>query len=85
MALSEQDAMQLLNFDAPLNLPALETAVMGMHTAQSQAQAALFNSILTQFKEHPQAWTRCHMILEQAVQDHTKYGGVLRPYFPGRS
>jgi hypothetical protein len=65
-----------------LNLPVLEMAVMSMHNAHTQAQAAMFNSVLTQFKEHPQAWTRCHMILEQATQDHTKWvgcwGGFIR-------
>jgi exportin-1 len=31
------------------------------------------SDVLTQFKEHPQAWTRVDVILEQAQSQHTKF------------
>lgn len=65
--------MSLLNFEQPLDLPVLEAVVMTLHTGRSPALVQVCNSILSQFKEHPQAWTRCHTILEQAQSDMTKF------------
>lgn len=72
MAVSEAQALALLNFEAPLDLPTLDAVVGFMHQG-SAAEGKMASNILTQFKNHEKAWTRVHQILEQSQQQNTKF------------
>jgi exportin-1 len=65
----------VLNFNEPLDISSLDKVVdvfyRGSGTEQQVAQ-----KILTQFQEHPDAWTRVDYILEYSSNNSTKYIGL---------
>lgn len=62
----------LLNFDIPLDVNILDRVVqlvyMGSDDDRNKAQ-----TLLTQLKEHPSAWTRVDTILEHSQNDYTRF------------
>lgn len=70
--LTEEAALQLLNFAQPLNLAVLD-AVVGMMHSGPPVQVKFANDILSRFKADPQVWVRCHEILDSSCQDATKF------------
>jgi exportin-1 len=63
---------QLLNFDVPLDIKLLDQVVECFYRAQGP-QREQAQKVLTQFQEHPQAWTRVDAILEYSSSQPTKY------------
>mmetsp|Transcript_49557 Transcript_49557/g.124609 ORF Transcript_49557/g.124609 Transcript_49557/m.124609 type:complete len:1073 (-) Transcript_49557:41-3259(-) len=63
---------QLLNFNVPVDVGLLERIVEVMYKGQPE-EKKMASSVLTDFKENPQAWTRVDVILDQAQSQHTKF------------
>jgi len=63
-----------MNFQAEFNISALEQVVKWMYgPGNNAAQVQAASTVLTQFKSHPNAWTRCHTILERASRPEAKF------------
>jgi hypothetical protein len=72
-----------MNFEAEFNIPALEQVITWMYgpgNNPQQVQAA--SEVLTNFKAHPHAWTRCHTILERATRPESKVRLSSPPTLP---
>ncbi|CAG0898508.1 unnamed protein product [Cyprideis torosa] len=67
-----EKARKLLDFNDKLDISILDEVVRCMYTGQGDAQKAA-QEVLTQLKEHPEAWTRVDTILEFATNQETKY------------
>jgi len=65
----------LLNFDIPLDVNALER-VVGLVYFGSDDDRNKAQSLLTQFKDSPSAWTRVDTILEHSQNNHTRFFAV---------
>jgi len=64
----------LLNFSAEFNIPALEQVITWMYgPGNNAAQVVCASEVLTGFKDHPEAWRRCHTILERATRPEAKF------------
>lgn len=63
---------KLLNFDEKFDINLLEAVVNILYTGQGPQQM-LAQKILTNFKEHPESWTRVDAILEFSKNKETKY------------
>eukprot|EP00040_Diaphanoeca_grandis_P010671 m.54674 g.54674 ORF g.54674 m.54674 type:complete len:1076 (+) comp21955_c0_seq1:406-3633(+) len=77
-ALTQEACMQLLQFGTseaplPLHVPTLDLLVRAMYETSSPQQKKTASDVLTQFKSHEMAWTRCHQILEESTYDGTKF------------
>lgn len=66
------DPMRLLNFSEPLDLGLLDRMVDLLYTGEGQEQRMAL-TVLTQLKEHPDAWTRVDTILAYSNNHQTKY------------
>ncbi len=63
---------QLLNFDAPFDTTLMDRIVTCMYQGNAQEiQAA--QKILTQFQQHPNAWTKVSIILEESQNLNSKF------------
>ena len=70
--LSAEDANRLLDFNQKLDIGLLDNIVSAMYSGQGNEQQ-MAQSVLTRFKEHPEAWTRVDSILEYANNQQTKF------------
>lgn len=66
-------AAKLLDFSQPVDVPLLDGTVNFMYGAGTDVQRSAAEKLLLQFQEHPEAWTRVDAILEQSVNQPTKY------------
>eukprot|EP00051_Salpingoeca_urceolata_P013954 m.176775 g.176775 ORF g.176775 m.176775 type:complete len:1074 (+) comp17952_c4_seq1:181-3402(+) len=77
MAITEQQAMQLLNFETErIDVPVLE-AVLGYMNHGNEPQKKMAQEILLRLKESDQAWTRVHQILEESREPNTRFFALL--------
>lgn len=70
-ALAEQ-GQALLDFNQRLDINLLDNVVGCMYNGKGDEQSSA-EKILTQFKEHPEAWTKVDTILEFSTNQQTKY------------
>ncbi|KAJ3364030.1 Karyopherin transporter [Allomyces javanicus] len=66
------DFNAVLDFSAPLNVDLLDRVVTTFYAGRGQEQAAA-QRILTEFQNHPEAWTRADVMLETSKTMQTKY------------
>ena len=66
------EASKLLNFAERLDINLLDKVVGCMYTGQKFEQIEA-QKVLTDLKEHPEAWTRVDAILEYSQNPQTKY------------
>lgn len=69
---SIENARSLLDFNKKLDINLLDAVIDCMYSSQGLEQQ-LAQEILTQFKDHPDAWTRVDAILEYSKNQETKY------------
>ncbi|KAK9365473.1 CRM1 C terminal-domain-containing protein [Lipomyces kononenkoae] len=62
----------ILNFDLPVDVDLLDKVVDAFYKGPSDQQKAA-QQVLTQFQEHPDAWTRVDQILQKSNNPQTKY------------
>ena len=67
-----EEANKLLDFSQKLDIGLLDNIVGCLYNSQGE-QLRLAQDILTQLKEHPDAWTRVDTILEFSSNQQTKY------------
>ncbi|PFX29369.1 Exportin-1 [Stylophora pistillata] len=67
-----EHATQLLDFTQKLDITLLDSVVSCFYMAQGPQQR-MADQILTQLKQHPDAWTRVDTILEFSNNQQTKY------------
>lgn len=67
-----EHATQLLDFSQKLDITLLDSVVSCFYMAQGPQQR-MADQILTQLKQHPDAWTRVDTILEFSNNQQTKY------------
>nr|AYG77763.1 exportin [Dugesia japonica] len=72
MAINENTASQLLDFNQKLDISLLDAVVDCMYTGTGTEQK-MAEKILTTLKEHPDAWIRVDSILECSNNQQTKY------------
>jgi exportin-1 len=65
----------ILNFSEPLDVAALDRVVDVFYRGGGNEQQ-MAQKLLTQFQEHPDAWTRVDYILEYSSNTTTKYIGL---------
>ena len=65
----------ILNFNEPLDVTALDKVVDAFYRGSGNEQQ-MAQKLLTQFQEHPDAWTRVDYILEYSSNTSTKYIGL---------
>ncbi|KZT28554.1 hypothetical protein NEOLEDRAFT_1129372 [Neolentinus lepideus HHB14362 ss-1] len=65
----------LLDFGREFDVGTMDKVVMAFYSGQGQEQQ-MAQQILTQFQEHPDAWTRVPDILERSSFPQTKYIGL---------
>lgn len=63
----------LLDFNSKLDITLLDAVIECMYQNEGSQQQRSAQEILTQFKEHPDAWTRVDAILEFSKNKETKY------------
>ncbi|KAH3711724.1 hypothetical protein DPMN_071396 [Dreissena polymorpha] len=66
------EAAKLLDFNQKLDITLLDQIVTCMYTGDGQRQR-MAQEVLTNLKEHPDAWTRVDTILEYSNNQKTKY------------
>ncbi|XP_052767819.1 exportin-1-like [Mya arenaria] len=66
------EAAKLLDFNQKLDISLLDNIVTCMYTGDGQRQR-MAQEVLTNLKEHPDAWTRVDTILEYSSNQKTKY------------
>ncbi|KAI0262870.1 CRM1 C terminal-domain-containing protein [Gloeopeniophorella convolvens] len=66
----------LLDFSQDLNIPLLDDAVVKMYSGSGGKDQQLAQQVLTQFQNHPDAWTRVPDIIEKSSYPQTKYIGL---------
>ncbi|KAK9333877.1 hypothetical protein V1520DRAFT_330828 [Lipomyces starkeyi] len=62
----------ILNFDLPVDVDLLDKVVDAFYKGPADQQKAA-QQVLTQFQEHPDAWTRVDQILQKSNNPQTKY------------
>ncbi|XP_074650496.1 exportin-1-like [Tubulanus polymorphus] len=72
MATLADQAAKLLDFNQKLDINLLDSVVVCMY-AGAGPQQQLAQKVLTNLKEHPDAWTRVDTILEFSTNQQTKY------------
>jgi len=65
----------LLDFSREFDVSLMDKVVMAFYTGQGQEQQ-MAQQVLTQFQEHPDAWTRVPDILERSAFPQAKYIGL---------
>eukprot|EP01137_Pigoraptor_chileana_P009639 Opistho-2@3850 len=65
----------LLDFSQPIDVPTLDAVVRVMMEGSGKEHAEV-NSILTAFKQHPEAWMRVDRILELSQYEFTRFFGL---------
>ncbi|EGC37009.1 hypothetical protein DICPUDRAFT_46785 [Dictyostelium purpureum] len=69
---------RILDFDEPLDINLLDQIVSVFYNPTSNKNdIKTSQTILAQFQEHPDAWTRVDMILEQSSVPQTKFLGLV--------
>lgn len=64
---------QILNFDVELNIALLDQVVKCLYESKITPQIQEAQKVLTQFQNHPQAWTKVNTIYTQSTYNNTKY------------
>ncbi|KAL1121954.1 hypothetical protein AAG570_003362 [Ranatra chinensis] len=72
MATLSDQASKLLDFNQKLDINLLDNIVGCMYTGMGEQQR-IAQEVLTNLKEHPDAWTRVDAILEFSTNQQTKY------------
>lgn len=72
MATLAEHASKLLDFSEKLDINLLDNVVVCMYNGAGEQQRVA-QDILTNLKEHPEAWTRVDTILEYSNNLQTKY------------
>uniref|UniRef100_A0A0K8SDD3 Exportin-1 n=1 Tax=Lygus hesperus TaxID=30085 RepID=A0A0K8SDD3_LYGHE len=72
MATLAEQASKLLDFNQKLDVNLLDNIVGCMYTGMGEQQR-IAQEVLTNLKEHPDAWTRVDAILEYSSNQETKY------------
>uniref|UniRef100_A0A0V0G423 Exportin-1 n=1 Tax=Triatoma dimidiata TaxID=72491 RepID=A0A0V0G423_TRIDM len=72
MATLSEQASKLLDFNQKLDINLLDNIVGCMYTGMGEQQR-IAQEVLTNLKEHPDAWTRVDAILEFSTNQQTKY------------
>ncbi|BES87512.1 CRM1_C [Nesidiocoris tenuis] len=72
MATLAEQASKLLDFNQKLDVNLLDSVVGCMYTGIGEQQR-IAQEVLTNLKEHPDAWTRVDAILEYSSNQETKY------------
>uniref|UniRef100_A0A8C6TRN8 Exportin 1 (CRM1 homolog, yeast) a n=1 Tax=Neogobius melanostomus TaxID=47308 RepID=A0A8C6TRN8_9GOBI len=79
--LADHPARQLLDFNQKLDINLLDNVVNSMyHDIGSQQRVA--QEVLTNLKDHPDAWTRVDTILEFSQNMKTKVPPKYQPLLP---
>jgi len=65
-------ATTLLDFSQKLDIPLLENVINSFYNGVGPQQQ-LAGQVLTQFKEHPESWTKVDTILELSTNQKAKY------------
>eukprot|EP01104_Vermistella_antarctica_P005997 TRINITY_DN16731_c0_g1_i1.p1 TRINITY_DN16731_c0_g1~~TRINITY_DN16731_c0_g1_i1.p1 ORF type:complete len:1068 (-),score=371.53 TRINITY_DN16731_c0_g1_i1:114-3317(-) len=65
----------ILNFNDPLDVNLVDQVVNAMYSSTG-AEAKMAERVMTQFQEHPDAWTRVDAILEKSQSPYSKFIGL---------
>ncbi|XP_046372994.1 exportin-1-like [Haliotis cracherodii] len=73
MSTLTEQAAKLLDFNQKLDIQLLDNVVACMYAGDGPQQQQMAQKVLTELKEHPDAWTRVDTILEFSSNQQTKY------------
>jgi len=64
---------RILDFSVPLDVGLLDQITFALYQGKDPQEKALAQQVLTQFKEHAEAWSKVDQILEQSQSQATKF------------